>query len=133
MNAASIDIKDMLIAESLGLEFDDPIARNLFIGREPAKPDNIITIFDSFGRPAQLTMDNARYEYPAVQIRVRNNDYRIGWALANDIYLSLHGRAHETWGDSLYEVIYCTGGPTLLDWDDNQRVRFIINLNLQRR
>lgn len=130
MNATSVDIKDMLeVDSSLGLVF----AEDLFVGKEPPNPDNTVTIFDAYGRPPQLTMDVATYEYPSIQIRVRNRDYRVGWNLINEIYLSLHGRAHETWNGTLYEVIYCSSGPALLDWDDNGRVRFIINLNLQRR
>jgi len=130
MNAPSEDVKDMLLAESsLNLEF----AKNLFINREPEKPDNTVTIFDSYGYPPQLTMDGQVYEYPAVQIRVRGNDQRTAWSLINDIYLSLHGRAHETWNEALYEIVYCTGNPALLDWDDNSRVRYFINVNLQRR
>lgn len=130
MNSSAVDIKDMLLVES---DLDLVFAENLFVGKEPASPDNVVTIFDAFGYPSKLTMDNARYEYPSVQIRVRNRKYQDGWELINDIMTSLHGRAHETWNDSLYEVIYCSSGPALLDWDDNGRARFIINLNLQRR
>ncbi|KKL64285.1 hypothetical protein LCGC14_2166530, partial [marine sediment metagenome] len=45
----------------------------------------------------------------------------------------LHGKAGETWNATLYTVIYCSSGPALLDWDENNRPRFIINFNLQRR
>jgi hypothetical protein len=130
MSSPSEDIKDMLLAESdLALDF----AKNLFIGKETPKPDNIVMIFDYSGRPPQITMDNARYEYPSVQIRVRNNSYPNGWDLANKIYLSLHGRASETWNDSLYTVITCSSIPVFMEWDDNDRAHFIINVNLQRR
>jgi len=45
----------------------------------------------------------------------------------------LHGRANETWNGALYTLIRCSSGPALLDYDKNQRVRFIINFYLQRR
>jgi len=132
MNAPAEDVKDMLESESsLGLVCG--VGGNLFIGKEPAKPDNCVTIFDTYGRPDKLTFDNAIYERPSVQIRVRNNNYRNGYNVINEIYLSLHGRAHETWNGAIYEVIYCSSGPFHFDWDDNGRARFIINLNLQRR
>jgi hypothetical protein len=132
MNAPSVDIVDILESDSsLGLMCG--VGGNLFVAKEPPNPDNTVTIFDTYGYRPQLTMDNKRYEYPSVQIRVRDRDYRHGWNLINDIYLSLHGRAHETWNGSLYEVIYASNGPALLDWDDNGRARFIINLNLQRK
>jgi len=131
MNSASEDVKDMLVAESsLGLTF----ATNLFIGREPSTPDDCVTIFDTSGLPPQLTLKQGEdYYYPSVQIRVRNNSFQTGWTLANNIMISLHGRSHETWNGTLYTVIYCSSGPALLDWDDNNRARFIINFNLQRR
>jgi len=130
MNAPSEDVKDMLLADTeLGLTF----AEDLFINREPATPDNVVTIFDSYGSPPYIGLTNTGYEYPSIQIRARGNDSRVTFNLLNEIYLSLHGRAHETWNDTLYESIICTNVPTLLDWDDNGRCRFIINLNLQRR
>ena len=131
MNAQSEDIKDMLEAESsLGLTF----AGNLFIGKEPDQPDDTTTIFDTPGFPDQLTFEkNEIYEYPSIQIRVRSNDYLTGINLARDIKDSLHGRGHETWNDTLYTVIRCVSGPALLDWDDHNRPRFVINFNIQRR
>lgn len=46
MNAPSVDIKDMLEAESsLGLTFTS----DLFVGHEPNTPDETVTIFDTPG------------------------------------------------------------------------------------
>lgn len=131
MNASSEDIKDMLLDES---SIDLTFATNLFIGKEPPSPDNTVTIFDTWGMTPQLTMDpgEAPYERPSVQIRVRNREYLAGWNLINNIYTLLHGRAHETRNGAVYEVITSTS-PMHLDWDDNRRARFIINLNIQRR
>jgi|WetSurSiteA1Bulk_404760.scaffolds.fasta_scaffold146484_1 hypothetical protein len=132
MNAPSIDIVDMLEADSsLGLICG--VGGNLFVAKEPPNPDNTVTIFDTFGYPPYMGLTDVGYEYPSIQIRVRNRDYRTGWNLANEIMTALHGRAHETWNGALYQVIYATNGPALLDWDDNGRVRLIINFNLQRR
>lgn len=132
MNAPSEDIKDMLLAESgLNLTFAD----NLHIGKEPSTPDNTVTIFDTYASTPQLTMEgraNSPYEKLFLQIRVRNRDYSLAYSLINEIYLTLHGRAHETWNGAIYEVITCTS-PMHFDWDDNRRARFIININLQRR
>jgi hypothetical protein len=133
MNAPSVDIRHMLEAyeESSGLGLD--YADNLHIGKEPDKPNNCVTIYDTPGYPPFLGLTNVGYEYPSVQIRVRNVDYINGWNMANDIKDALHGRHHETWNGTLYTLISCSSGPALLDWDDNSRARFIINFNLQRR
>ena len=131
MNAPSDDIKDMLEAESsLGLVFAD----NLFVGKEPHEPDECATIFDTTGLPNQVTLGmEGNYYYPSIQIRVRSDDYRDGWELIQNIMISLHGRAQETWNGTLYSIIKQTSGPTLLDWDDNNRVRFVVNFDIQRR
>lgn len=131
MNAPSEDIKDMLLADtSLGLTFGE----SLFIGMEPSQPNDCVTIYDTPGFPPQLTFDkDEHYYYPTIQVRVRSTDYRVGWKAANDIKVSLHGRGHELWNGTLYTVIYCSGDPSFLDWDENDRVHFNINFNLQRR
>lgn len=131
MNPASVDIKDILEAETaLGLTH----VTNLFIGKEPASPLDCVTIFDTPGLPPQLTFNRTeRYEYPSIQIRVRNSSYASGWDLAQDIVDVLHGRAHETWNAAYYSAIICTSGPALLDWDERGKARFIINFGIQRR
>jgi len=129
MNAVSVDIKDMLVA---GLSYT--FATDIFIGKEPTTPDNCVTIFDTGGGAPQLTFTQGeRYEYPTFQIRVRNKSYLVGMAAIEAIKESLHGRAQESWNGTLYSVVYCSSGPALLDWDDSNRCRFIINFNAQRR
>lgn len=130
MSSPSEDIKDILESiSSLALDF----ATDLFIGREPANPDNTVTIFDTPGGPPDVFYNNFEYYYPSVQIRVRNNSYSSGWDLINDIKEALHGRGHETWGDFVYELIRCTTEPALLDWDEQSRVRFVVNFDIQRK
>jgi hypothetical protein len=130
MNAPAIDVRDMLLAEST---LDLTYATNLFVGKEPTKPADCVTIYDTFGIPMQLNLETQGYEYPSIQIRVRNTSYENGWAIAEEIKNLLHGRAQQTWNGTLYSVIYCYSGPTFLDWDDSGRVHFVINFNLQRR
>jgi hypothetical protein len=134
MQACSVDIKDILAADSsLGLIFNT----NLFIGKEPATPKNTVTIFDTPGFPDELLLTGSgsgnAYQYPSIQIRVRNTSYTAGWGIIESIKNYLHGRANETWNGALYSVIRCSSGPALLDWDDNSNARFICNFDLQRR
>lgn len=134
MNVPSVDIVDMIEAES-SLEL--AYKTNLFIGLEPSAKgasDNCVTVFDTPGFAPQLTLaGDENYYYPAVQIRVRNNDYITGWNLTNDIMVLLHGRAHETWNGTYYSVIKAAGGPAFMDWDANDRARFVVNFDIQRR
>jgi hypothetical protein len=134
MQASSEDIKEMLeeYGESSGIGIT---SNNIFIGREPSKPKNCITIFDTIGFHPYLGLGpgDTGFEYPSIQIRVRNDDYQTGWALIERIKTALHGRAQETWNATLYSLIYCSSGPAHLDWDDNGNALFIINFNIQRR
>jgi len=130
MNSPASDISLFLEADSsLGLTF----AENLFIGKEPTKPNDCTTIFDTGGMPPQINLTDQGYEYPSIQIRVRSHDYVIGWNLIEAIKSLLHGRGQEQVDDTLYSSIYCASGPAFLDWDENSRARFVINFNLQRR
>ena len=126
----SEDIKDMLVAESsLGLTF----GTNLFIGREPANTDNCVTIFDTIGRTPQTMLDQNYIEYPSIQIRVKNRKYDDAWEEINNIMITLHGQANETWNGTLYMFIESVGGVAFLDWTENNRCRFILNFNISRR
>ena len=131
MNSGSSDIKSILLDESsLGLTF----AGDLFIGFEPKRPDNTVTIFDTGGAGPQLTFDRSeKYEYTNVQIRVRDNSYETAWERINDIKNTLHGRAHETWNGTYYSLVKCSSDIAFLDWDNERRARFVVNFELQRR
>jgi len=131
MNAPSVDVKDILEADSsLELTF----STNLFIGKAPVTPVDCVVIYDTPGWPPQLTLTpGENYYYPSIQIMVRANHYIKGWDLINDIKVSLHGRSHETWNGTLYTVIRCTSEPALLNWDEKNRAQFVVNFDLQRR
>jgi len=157
MNPPSKDIKDLLLAlsyagmtvdtesifvdddtvlvdeDNLGTLSNLTFGSTLFIGREPNKPDNCVTIFDTGAWPPSLGLTSKGYEYPTIQIRVRNLRYIDGWTIIEEIKNVLHGLAQQTMNGTLYSVVYCTSGPALLDYDEHNRVRFIINFNLQRR
>ena len=146
MNAPSVDIATMI--QNAGGDWDESdwgypdwltglgeIGAAIYVGREPSTPNNCVTIFDTVGGGNALTLDNEGddYEYCAVQVRIRNTDYRKGWFMAEAIKDTLHGRANYTWSGALYTVIRCSNGPVLLEWDNNNRVKFIINFEIQRR
>jgi hypothetical protein len=131
MNAPSLDIKDMLEAVS---EFNSDGKFFIGVGTEPAKPSNTITIYDSGAYAPMLTYNkDEKYEYPSIQIRVRSVEYESGWAIIDHIKQLLHGRGNEMWNGALYTLVYCSSGAFQLDIDNNQRIRFVINFNLQRR
>ena len=131
MNSVAEDLKDILEAESaLNLE----LGVNLFIGREPSQPDNCVIIFDGIGAPPELTLENdVEVYYPSVQIRVRNFSYTTAYTTSYDIMRVLHGRYNEDWNGTKYLSIVCVVEPFLMDWDGNERARFVCNFNIMRR
>lgn len=136
MNKPSSEhIKDMLEAESsLELTF----GTDLFIGREPTSDnsqDNIVTIIDTPGGGVHMTLNKTEsdYQYPTVQIRVRNNNLLNGWSIIEDIVAALHNRQQETWDSTYYSLVRCSSGPASLMWDENERVILIANFEIQRR
>lgn len=139
MNASSVDIKAMLEDYGDSSGFDEDIYfygddLNVFLNTEPTTPRNCVTIYDTEGFPPYLSLaGETGYEYPSVQIRIRNSDQIKAWSLIEKIKNSLHGRHQETWNGTLYSRIACSSGPALLDRDENGNWHFIINLELQRR
>ena len=135
MNSCAEDIRDIL--KSVLFEDGSSSTAQSFefmVGKEPDEPISVVSLFETVGFPTPLTFNKSeQYNYPSVQVRVRAYDYVTGYSLANEIKEALHGRAHETWNGTFYSLIYCVNGPFLLDFDKNQRPRFVLNFNIQRR
>ena len=134
MNAVCEDIKNILEAESsLGLVFNT----NLFLYREPAKPDNTVTIFEGPGMPPLSHLgsneDTKHIERPSIQIRIRYKNADEGFELAYEIQNVLHALIHEVQGSYNYQLITAISSPALIDWDDSNRARIALNFNIQRR
>ncbi len=130
MNAPSQDIATLLETSDIGLT----LASDLFISREPDSPDNCVTLYDTPGSSPVVFMNkNEKYFYPSIQVRIRNNDYRQGYALGKQIVTKLHGEGQTEINDTYYSLIAAQSEPFLLKYDKNNRAIFIINFNLQRR
>lgn len=130
MNMPTEDIKDMLVEAGIGLTF----AQNLFIGQEPARPDNVVTLFDGPGAPPQLTMEYGKQmDLPSINVRVRNASYPAAMALGYSIYAYLSGRANTPKNGAFYGLIQPIDSPMLIDWDENNRCRVVFNLEIYRR
>ena len=129
MNPPSKDIVDIIQNNLSYTEGTD-----LFIGREPAEPDNTATVFDVPGGPAGTDLSGANENYsPVIQIRVRNRSYLDGWSEIDDIKNVLHGLGPIEQGGATYHSIKCTMEPALLDYDENGRARFVTTFNLERK
>lgn len=134
MNAAIEDIKNMLLAES---SLDLVLGENLHLYREPAKPDETVTLFEVEGMPIvgllDANEDTKHIERTSIQIRIRTRNAENGYVLGAKLIQLLHGVANEEWGDYFYLLIHHISGPALVDWDDSNRARIVVNFNIQRR
>lgn len=126
MNPFSVDAKDMLEAESA---LDLTFGTNLFIGTEPVEPDNVVTLYDTYGWAPDPKFD---YENPTLQVRVRDRDYATGWGVAHDIKMSLHNRYEETWTSTRYLAIFGTSDVFFIGRDEHDRFLFTVNFRAQR-
>ena len=53
--------------------------------------------------------------------------------LIHNIENILHGIHSEVWNGTEYLLIEATNNPFLLDWDDNNRARFVVDFNIYRK
>lgn len=110
--------------------------KTLFAGFEPAEPDNIITVFDTYGKPPFLAIDGDTandLESPSIFIRVRNTDYQAAFEVAYAVKALLHGRKHFQKNGTFYLSIVCTTSPAFYDFDENGRTEVIMNFDIIRR
>jgi hypothetical protein len=138
MRQTSRDIKNILDMSGDSSGYDDDLifsgtGINVFLNKEPATPINCVTIYDTPGMPPYQGLDDVGYEYPSIQIRVRNDTQITGWNLIERIKDTLHGMNQITVDGTLYSSIACANGPALLEWDDNGNCIFFLNMNIQRR
>lgn len=105
------------------------VGTNIFIGHEPAMPDNCITIFDTGGFEST---PNYSYERPTVMVKVRNLSYDTGYDLAQDVHDALNGLCDVIEGSYRYIGIWVLSGPNSIGRDDNNRALFTINFRLHR-
>lgn len=124
-NPASVDLKDMLVAE-LGYTF----GTDVFVGSMPEEPDDCIALFDTGG----FGLEEYGYEKPSVQIRVRNNKYLGGHQAARDIkYKLATGEMNNTTvNDTRYIMIKDKSDVLYLGVDENDRKLFTINFQIHR-
>lgn len=125
MNAASEDIKDILVAAGVGI-----FKTNLFIGTMPASPDANVTIRDTPWKPPEL---NYEIDYPGIQTLVRGarGQYTATQVKAVSVNTVLHGY-QETINDTRYILVAAAHSPIYVGKDEQNRPMFSINFEIQR-
>lgn len=129
MNEPTEDIRDFIVSNSSHVPGQD-----LFVGREPSSPPNCVTLFDSGDAGPQLLLDreDGTYEYEGMQIRVRHSSYNQAMKTARALSRLLHGQGNLRINGTLYTLIQALDSPALLEWDDNNRAKVVVNFQIQR-
>lgn len=80
-------LSQLLIDLDLGVEPEIPAAAwSVYYGSEPADPDRCITTYDTQGRDGgRMHATGLRDEHPGIQIRIRADTHRVGFAKAKAI------------------------------------------------
>lgn len=129
MNAIIIDIADLIEAET-----DFVTGTDLFLGRTPTSPGNVLTLLDAPDRGPMLMPDkDEKYEYGAFQVRMRHSDYTQAHALCDLLIGVLHNEGNIELNGTYYTLIQAMDSPFLLDWDENNRARVVVNFHIQRK
>lgn len=135
MEIPSINIKDIVVAETDLVHKD-----TLHIGRLPdgeQVPHNIVALFDTPNAGSQLTTEKNtskntdRYEYAAVQARIRDKSYPAAMRRGKELVDVLHGRGNEVINQTKITV-QALDNPSLLTWDDNNRAHVVVNFEVQQ-
>lgn len=128
MSSAADDIADFLEDDGVGTVAGAG-QWGIYVGKEPVKPDDCITVYDTGGNP-----DNADgpFYQPTVQIRVRSTSYALGYAKASearDKMIIPKSRQGVEWE---YTGFWLISDVAKIGTDDSDRELFTVNLRLMR-
>jgi hypothetical protein len=116
------DIASYLASEGIGV-----VGTDLFKGQIPDSPDNCVAIFEYAGQRPETTHDNATFEHPGLQVRVRNLNYANGRQKIHDVFEVLHGLCNTNLSSTFYLSIFAIQSPESIGRDENDRVEFVQN------
>ena len=108
-------------------------ASNLFVSYEPAAPVDCVTVYDSGGYAPEQTFDGSNFiRRPTVQVRIRNDSYATGYALAETVRDTLQAVVNQTVGTTRILGVFTVSEPAHLGKiDTNAGLANVWTLNLQ--
>ena len=103
---------------------------NIFIGRQPDSPDNLIIVWELMGQEPYNTMGpsgTAPYvKRPRFLVQIRNTSYADAQTLADQVYSDLHWFTG-TIGSTRYMLIRALNQPYSVGEDENRRAQLACN------
>lgn len=125
MSTPAHDLALHLQAEGFGT-----FATDLFVGSEPASPDNVTTLYDTGGAAPVLFDENLRN--PTIQVRVRDNDYTQAYSLQQSVFDIFNAIEQETVQGTHYVGVWLSSDIISLGRDENGRFLLTANYEIQR-
>lgn len=110
------------------------LGTDLFIGELPADPDAATVLLEYGGGPVRYTLGEKRpaMEEYSVQIVSRDTTYQTARARAQTVYQAIAEFTTQVINSTRYLSIEPKQPPFPLAWDDNDRYRFVFNVEVQR-
>ena len=127
-NAPTFDVKDLLVNAGIGA-FGGETDWSIYIGSEPNKPNNVITLFDT---PGTASNPKFRLDEPRFQVRVRSKNYNIGFQKAIEVSAQLQGLPSQTFNGTRYEGIWVVLETNFLKADGEGRSIFVTTYRMIR-
>lgn len=139
--SAAVDIKERLISAGIGFRVEDnPENKSwlVFVGQQPANPDNVITLYDFGFKNNEPCMNSngleGEVEYKGLQVKVRCSDYETGYLKAEEIRQNLGNTLNFDSFDGIYEynLLQKTDIIPIGEDDGNNREAFTQNFQATR-
>mgnify|MGYP003147214508 CR=1 FL=1 len=128
MNSPAVDISAILALSSSATSLTE--GTDLFVSREPTRPDAVVSIFDTGGfEPASSTERN---DFPTIQVRVRSTTYTLAYSTMETIKGVLHKFKNTTINSTLYQGIWASSDIISLGYDENDRPTLTLNFRIHR-
>ena len=139
--SAAVDIKKRLLDAGIGEDQDESNQNAdwiIFVGMQPATPDNTITLYDFGLKNNEPCMNRlgvqSEVEYKGVQVKVRCKDYESGYAMMEEIRENLANTGNFDSFDGKYEynLLQKTDIIPIGEDDGNHRQQFTQNFQATR-
>lgn len=124
MSSPADDIATILENNGVATFADD-----MFVSKEPASPDDCITLYDTGGFEPNPKWSIGQ---PTVMARVRNVHYPSGYAKCEEIKDALLGLPKQAVDSTTYVGVWMEGDINFIEYDDNGRAIFTINFRISR-
>ena len=116
---AALDIKTTLVADGVYIP--------IFVGSEPPKPDDVITLYNTVG-----ATPNPKFllDEPTIQLRIRSGSYNTAYTNLLGVFNLLHGRPAFTVTGTRYVGLIATSNIFEIGKDEKDRTLLAFNMRL---